>query len=114
MIKENDTVPEIEMLQRHEFDLDIEEQRRLQAEGDAEVARIREEKEFENLAKQYLAHLIKKECWNDMETKGRGLVVGVALLFCRKLSFSVCNCIMHVISKFVLSNARILHGRILL
>ena len=75
MIRENDTVPDIEKLSRHEFDLDIEEQRRLQAEGDADVARIREEKEFENLAKQYLAHLIKKECWDDMEVKGRGLQV---------------------------------------
>ena len=75
MMKENENVPEIEKLTHHEFDLDIEEQRRLQAEGDAEVSRIRQEKELENLAKQYLAELIKNECWKDMEVKGRGIVV---------------------------------------
>ena len=39
-------------------------------------SQIREEIEYENLAKMYLADLIKKECWDDMDTKGRGLCVG--------------------------------------
>jgi len=39
-------------------------------------SQIREEIEYENLAKMYLAELIKKECWDDMDTKGRGLCVG--------------------------------------
>lgn len=40
MLKQNETLPDIEKLGRHEFDLDIEEQNRLQAEADAEVNRV--------------------------------------------------------------------------
>ena len=40
MLKKNETLPDIEKLGRHEFDLDIEEQNRLQAEADAEVQRV--------------------------------------------------------------------------
>lgn len=32
--------------------------------------------EFENLAKQYLTYLIKQECWDSMEVKGRSIEVG--------------------------------------
>ncbi|XP_074642124.1 cilia- and flagella-associated protein 43-like isoform X2 [Tubulanus polymorphus] len=74
MMKENDIVPDIEKLGRHEFDLDIDEQARLMAEGEAEVLRIREEIELDNLAKMYLRELIKKECWDDMVVKGRSIV----------------------------------------
>lgn len=31
--------------------------------------------EFENLAKQYLTHLIKLECWDSMDVKGRSIEV---------------------------------------
>ena len=41
-MRENEKVPDIERLSRHEFDLDIEEQTRLQAEGEAEVQRVSE------------------------------------------------------------------------
>lgn len=40
MLKSNETLPDIERLNRHEFDLDIEEQLRLQAEADQEVERV--------------------------------------------------------------------------
>ena len=40
MMTDNENVPDIEKLARHEFDLDVEEQARLQAEADAEVARV--------------------------------------------------------------------------
>nr|XP_034327595.1 cilia- and flagella-associated protein 43 isoform X6 [Crassostrea gigas] len=73
MLKQNETLPDIEKLGRHEFDLDIEEQNRLQAEADAEVTRVREEIEFENLAKIYLREMIKRECWDEMDVKGRAL-----------------------------------------
>ena len=43
-------------------------------------SQIREQIEFENLGKMYLAELIKKECWEDMDTKGRGLCVGQLLV----------------------------------
>lgn len=40
MLKQNETLPDIEKLGRHEFDLDIEEQNRLQADADSEVQRV--------------------------------------------------------------------------
>ena len=40
MMAQNQDLPEIEKLSRHEFDLDLEEQNRLQAEGDAEIHRV--------------------------------------------------------------------------
>ncbi len=42
------------------------------------VSQIRTEKELENLAKIYLADLIRKECWDDMIIKGRGIEVQLA------------------------------------
>lgn len=35
--------------------------------------RVREEIEFENLAKIYLREMIKRECWDEMDVKGRAL-----------------------------------------
>ena len=40
MMKINEELPDIEKLGRHEFDLDIDEQARLQAEGEAEVDQV--------------------------------------------------------------------------
>ena len=40
MMKHNEELPDIEKLARHEFDLDIEEQTRLQAEGEAEIEQV--------------------------------------------------------------------------
>lgn len=37
---QNKDLPEIEKLGRHEFDLDLEEQTRLQLEGEAEVQKV--------------------------------------------------------------------------
>ncbi|CAL1546993.1 unnamed protein product [Lymnaea stagnalis] len=73
MMAENRDLPEIEKLGRHEFDLDLEEQSRLQQEGEAEVQKVRETIEFENLAKLYLRDKIKEECWDKMFVKGRSL-----------------------------------------
>jgi len=41
MLKQNEILPDIEKLGRHEFDLDIEEQMKLQNEADSEVHRVR-------------------------------------------------------------------------
>lgn len=41
MMKENVNLPEIEQLKQHEFNLDIDEQRRLEAMGTEEVTRVR-------------------------------------------------------------------------
>ena len=35
--------------------------------------KVREEIELENLAKMYLRHIIKKECWDSMIVKGCGV-----------------------------------------
>ncbi len=40
MMQDNEGVTDIEKLNRYEFDLDVEEQARLQAEGEAEVSRV--------------------------------------------------------------------------
>lgn len=37
--------------------------------------KIRKDAEMQNLAKRYLAELIKGECWNSMAVKGRALKV---------------------------------------
>lgn len=39
-MEKNKTVPDIEKLQHHDFDLDVDEQHRLQTVGDAEVNRV--------------------------------------------------------------------------
>lgn len=33
---------------------------------------------MENLAKQYLRDVIKKECWDAMAVKGRSIMVNIA------------------------------------
>lgn len=38
---------------------------------------VREEIEFENLAKIYLREMIKRECWDEMDVKGRALQVSL-------------------------------------
>uniref|UniRef100_A0A452IXL4 Cilia- and flagella-associated protein 43 n=1 Tax=Gopherus agassizii TaxID=38772 RepID=A0A452IXL4_9SAUR len=73
MMYENEQVPDIERLDQQEFNLDIEEQERLQAESEQEVARVRKEIEMENLAKCYLRDIIKKECWDSMSIKGHAI-----------------------------------------
>ncbi|KFQ69352.1 WD repeat-containing protein 96, partial [Phaethon lepturus] len=73
MMHENDQVPDIEKLEQQEFNLDIEEQERAQAEAEQEVARVRKEIEKENLVNCYLQDVIKHECWDAMCVKGRAV-----------------------------------------
>ncbi|XP_074855314.1 cilia- and flagella-associated protein 43 [Carettochelys insculpta] len=73
MMYENEQAPDIERLDQQEFNLDIEEQERLQMESDQEVARIRKEIKMENLANCHLRDIIKKECWDSMSIKGRAI-----------------------------------------
>ena len=40
MLQDNEDLPQIEKLARHEFDLDTEEQRRLQAQCELEVTKV--------------------------------------------------------------------------
>nr|XP_035966953.1 cilia- and flagella-associated protein 43 [Halichoerus grypus] len=73
MMEENETVDNIAKLDQKEFGLDLEELERLHDENEEEVAKIRKDAEMHNLAKVYLAELIKEECWNSMAVKGRAL-----------------------------------------
>ncbi|KAM6182221.1 cilia- and flagella-associated protein 43 [Erethizon dorsatum] len=73
MMEENEKVDDIAKLDRQEFCLDLEELERLHDQSGEEVAKIRKDVEMHNLAKRYLANLIKEECWNSMAVKGRAL-----------------------------------------
>ncbi|XP_027594489.1 cilia- and flagella-associated protein 43 isoform X6 [Pipra filicauda] len=73
MMYENEQVPDIEKLEHQEFNLDMEEQERLQAEAEQEVARARKEIEMENLSNCYLQDFIKYECWDALCVKGRAV-----------------------------------------
>ncbi|KFV48123.1 WD repeat-containing protein 96, partial [Gavia stellata] len=73
MMHENEQVPDIEKLEQQEFNLDIEEWERAQAEAEQEVARVRKEIEMENLANRYLQDVIKHECWDAMCVKGQAV-----------------------------------------
>ncbi|XP_042289784.1 cilia- and flagella-associated protein 43 isoform X1 [Thunnus maccoyii] len=73
MIRENEKAPEIERLELQEFNLDVEEQKRLDAMAEQEVSRVRNEIELEILEKCYLRDVLKRECWDSMKVKGRAI-----------------------------------------
>ncbi|XP_054378789.2 cilia- and flagella-associated protein 43 isoform X3 [Pongo abelii] len=73
MMEENDKLENIAKLDQQEFGLDLEELERLHDESQEEVAKMINDVEMHNLAKSYLAELIKEECWNSMAVKGRAL-----------------------------------------
>ncbi|KAM7385486.1 hypothetical protein PAMP_001568 [Pampus punctatissimus] len=73
MIRENEKVPENERLEIREFNLDVEEQKRLDAMVEQEVTRVRNEIELEILEKCYLRDVLKRECWDSMKVKGRAV-----------------------------------------
>ncbi|XP_066535952.1 cilia- and flagella-associated protein 43 [Hoplias malabaricus] len=73
MMCENESLPDMEKLEQLEFNLDVEEQKRLQAEGEQEVSRVRNEIELDNQAKCYLREVLKKEYWDSMTVKGKAI-----------------------------------------
>ncbi|KAK2896717.1 hypothetical protein Q8A67_011205 [Cirrhinus molitorella] len=73
VMEENESLPDMEKLEHQEFNLDVEEQQRLQLEGEQEVTRVRKEIEMENLAKCYQREILKKECWHSMQVKGKAI-----------------------------------------
>ncbi|KAI2657807.1 Cilia- and flagella-associated protein 43 [Labeo rohita] len=73
MMEENESLPDMEKLEHQEFNLDVEEQQRLQLEGEQEVTRVKKEIEMENLAKCYQREILKKECWDSMQIKGKAI-----------------------------------------
>lgn len=73
MMLENESLPEMEQLEQQEFNLDVEEQQRLQTEAEQEITRVRKEIEMENLAKCYQREVLKRECWDSMKVKGKAI-----------------------------------------
>ncbi|XP_037639094.1 cilia- and flagella-associated protein 43 isoform X1 [Sebastes umbrosus] len=73
MIRENENVPDDERLELWEFNLDVEDQRRLDAMVEQEVTLVRSEIEWEILAKCYLRDVIKRECWDSMKVRGKAI-----------------------------------------
>ncbi|TRY55422.1 hypothetical protein DNTS_034432 [Danionella cerebrum] len=73
LMEENERLTDIEKLEQQEFNLDLEEQQRLQLEGEQEVNRVRKEIEMENLAKRYQREVLKRECWDSMQVKGKAI-----------------------------------------
>lgn len=93
LIKTNETLPDIEKLDRSEFILDLEEHQKHQTEEAELIAKVnnptktslplctsynnkvREEVNMDILAQMYLRELIKQECWDSMTVKGKVLKV---------------------------------------
>ncbi|XP_039927326.1 cilia- and flagella-associated protein 43 [Hirundo rustica] len=73
MMHENEQVPDIEKLELWEFNLDLEEQKQVQAEVEEDVARARKKVEMETLSYCYLQDLIKYDCWDVMCVKERAV-----------------------------------------
>ncbi|XP_045926905.1 cilia- and flagella-associated protein 43 isoform X2 [Micropterus dolomieu] len=73
MMRENENVPDIERLEQHEFNLDFEEQRRLETMVEQEVTRVKNEIKWEILAQCYLRDVLKRECWDSMKVKGKAI-----------------------------------------
>ncbi|KAJ3121663.1 Cilia- and flagella-associated protein 43 [Nowakowskiella sp. JEL0407] len=72
-VQKNETLPEIEKVDREEFIVDFEERDRLLAKADAQIKSIRKVIEEENLKKRVLRNRIKKECWDSMEVCGQSI-----------------------------------------
>lgn len=101
MMHENEDLAVIERLEQREFNLDVEEQGRLEAMVDKEVIevmhaqkhnatnlyyrfevmmglnslQVRNKIEWEILAKCYLHDVLKRECWDSMKFRGRAIKV---------------------------------------
>ncbi|XP_041802985.1 cilia- and flagella-associated protein 43 [Chelmon rostratus] len=67
----NENLPDTDRVEQQEFNLDIEEQRRLEAMVEQEATRVRNEIEWEILEKRYLRDVLKRECWDSMKVKGK-------------------------------------------
>ncbi|XP_047190800.1 cilia- and flagella-associated protein 43 isoform X1 [Scophthalmus maximus] len=73
MLRENENVPAAERLAQHELNLDVEGQRGLDAMVEQEATRVREEIEWEILAKRFLRDVLKRQCWDSLKVKSRSV-----------------------------------------
>ncbi|XP_051815918.1 cilia- and flagella-associated protein 43 isoform X3 [Acanthochromis polyacanthus] len=67
MVRENENLPE------QHFNLDVEEQRRLEAMVEQEVTKVRSDIEWDIIEKCYLRDVLKRECWDSVKVKGRAI-----------------------------------------
>ncbi|XP_061915201.1 cilia- and flagella-associated protein 43 isoform X2 [Entelurus aequoreus] len=73
MIRENESVPEMERLELKEFNVDDEKQRRHDVMMEEEVATVREKIQMEILERCYLRDLLKRDCWDSLQVKDRAV-----------------------------------------
>ncbi|XP_061824300.1 cilia- and flagella-associated protein 43 [Nerophis lumbriciformis] len=73
MIRENESVPEMERLELKEFNVDDEKQRRNDVMMEEEVATVREKIQMEILERCYLRDLLKRDCWDSLQVKDRAV-----------------------------------------
>ncbi|MED6236554.1 hypothetical protein ATANTOWER_010922 [Ataeniobius toweri] len=67
MLRENESIPE------EQFNLDVEEQRRLEDLVEQEAERVKAEIEQDVIEKCYLRDLVKRECWDSVMIKCRSI-----------------------------------------
>ncbi|KAJ1561938.1 Cilia- and flagella-associated protein 43, partial [Nowakowskiella sp. JEL0078] len=73
LLQKNETLPDIEKIDREEFIIDFEERDRLFAKADALIRQVRKEIEDDNVKKRVIRNRIKKECWDSMEVIGQSV-----------------------------------------
>ncbi len=75
LLEENNKLPESERIDVHEFELDVEEQQKRVNEGLDKEDDLRLELKAWQLARQKVGQRIRKKVWDDMEVKGRSIMV---------------------------------------
>ena len=74
LLRDNESLPEKDQLDRRQFELDVEEQGRQVAEGEDKVGDLKMDLRAWNLARQQVSIKVKKEVWDKMFVSGRSLV----------------------------------------
>ena len=73
LIEANEAKPDLEKLEREEFQLDLAEKQRVVEDGEAQLAELEKDMQYQILAQQFLRYKIKKQCWDSMEVKGKAV-----------------------------------------
>ena len=69
MMQDNEEAPELERLDRHEFNMDVEERQKYLNEQNKILQEEHFNIEMENTAMQFQHYMIKRQCWDDMVVK---------------------------------------------
>ncbi|KAJ3037135.1 Cilia- and flagella-associated protein 43 [Rhizophlyctis rosea] len=72
-MQKNDTLPDLERIDKEEFVIDFEQRDALLAEADARVHAVRKEIEKENAGKRVVRNRMKAEFWDSMEVVGQSV-----------------------------------------